>query len=397
MMTTHIVEIVPEMLPVPPTKGGAVELYVHEITRRLMNDYEVTVISRPSDSVGEPGITYIGIPWSQLDSICFKLKQSLPKKNPIRIISKIQNVYNYSRRVLSHLSTDSEFVHIHNDPNLVTPIRKKLPDSKIILHMHNDHLCEPGFLRKRYLLAVNQADRIICVSQHVKNRILDMYPFLKEKLRTVHNGIDTTTFKKYREWKEVITEYSLVENKVVLYVGRINKEKGVHVLIDAVKILIKDDPEIKLLIVGSSWFSESPKTEYIKQLHESTKSIRNNIIFTGFINGPKLYHIYSASTVFVSPGIWDEPFSLVTLEAQSSSVPVVCTDNGGPTEIVIHNETGLIIPRGDSARMADAIKTILYDKSIRIKMGKKARERAVEVFEWSKIMKELIDVFRGIK
>ena len=331
-----LAEVVPEMLPVPPVKGGAVETLVYDLAMELKRKYDVTVVSRPSGSKRKDGIRYIYIPESRIDRALYALKKNSSRKNPIRHLAKAQNVYFYAMRAAKAMGNRFDVIHVHNDPNMIPLIRKYNPESIILLHMHNDHLVDSRMLRGRYSGILGMVDLVLCVSDYIRNRIVAEYPQADAKCITLHNGVDVKRFRDYGAASDskVRSELGIGKSKMVLYTGRLIPEKGVHILIKAMKRLLKKFPDSKLVICGSSWFGDESKTPYIRELEQLSMEIKNNVIFTGYIPQEKLARIYSAADLFVCPSIWPEPFALVCLEALASCTKTVMTRVGGITESV---------------------------------------------------------------
>src|SRR5690606_13649430 len=94
-----IAVVVPELLPVPPVQGGAIESWVHEMTA-LMDKAarHLMVVSRPAGTPGLPHVDYVGVPWTRTERLFSRMKDAAGRKNPLRYFAKIQNVWSYSRR-----------------------------------------------------------------------------------------------------------------------------------------------------------------------------------------------------------------------------------------------------------------------------------------------------------
>ena len=92
--------VVPELLPVPPVKGGAVEHWVHEVSKRLdQSTYDITIVSRPANAAGLENIHYLTIPWTKTEQFFHRIKEKVTWRNPLRYLAKIQNVASYGLRV----------------------------------------------------------------------------------------------------------------------------------------------------------------------------------------------------------------------------------------------------------------------------------------------------------
>jgi len=391
-----IAQVVPEKLPVPPVKGGAVETSVYEVSKALQHKHDITIFSRPAAMSPNNDITYEWIPFTIIEKLFESIINRFSKLNPLRILAKIHNVFFYSLRVGIRLNNKFDIVHIQNDPNFVPIIKFFNKRSKIILHMHNDHLIVRHIFKIWYSNILKNVDMILGVSNYVKSGIIRLYPKVKNKCFTVYNGTNTNLFKPYsNEVNQKIREkYNIGTSPLILYVGRINFNKGVHILINAMRRVIKQNiPNAKLVIVGSSWFKESKKTKYIIQLERLSEDIKDNILFTGYLSGSILYHLYSSADIFVCPSLWNEPFGLILLEAQASGTPVISTDRGGMPEIVKNGKTGVIIPANNDTILADNIIKLLENDIECRAMGKNGRAVVLKNYDWEHVALNLNKYF----
>jgi glycosyltransferase involved in cell wall biosynthesis len=94
--------------------------------------------------------------------------------------------------------------------------------------------------------------------------------------------------------------------------------------------------------------------------------------------------------------VWNEAFGIPIIEAMATGVPVVATRGGGIPEVVVDGETGLLVERGDASALAEAILRILSNENLRTSMGRAARKRAVELFSWEKISRDLLVQYENL-
>ena len=177
---------------------------------------------------------------------------------------------------------------------------------------------------------------------------------------------------------------------VLLTLTRLVPRKGIDILIKAVKILIKDYPELLLLIAGSG-----RDLQRLKGLaKDSTESIR----FLGEISEGRLPDLYRASDIFCMPcrsrwgGLEQEGFGIVFLEAAASGIPQIAGKSGGSADAVSNNETGLIVndPK-DPRQLAQSIEALLKDSEKLTRMGSAARKRAESYFSYDQLSESLIE------
>jgi spore coat protein SA len=382
--------VVPELLPVPPVKGGAVEHWVHEVSKRLNQDkYDITIVSRPANTVGVFGIAYIEIVWTKAEKLFHRLKEKTTWRNPLRFLAKIQNVASYGSR-MAKLVRNFDLVIIHNEPNLLLFMKKK-SNQKIILHMHNEHL-GIKLLKPFYRHALKKVDSVICVSDYIRHCAIKHFPEYAQKFTVVFNATDPEIFKPYGNETKIklknIIDFE-TDKTYLLYVGRLAEVKGVHVLIEAFQHINKCLPSTRLVIVGSSFFGGAVKTAYEQSLVDLAKPVSQAIIFTGFIPHEKLKYLYSAIDLVVLPSVWQDPCPLVVLEAMASGTCLVATNVGGVPEVLKDGLNGLLVEPGDVDGLNQAVCEILANPIKKAEIEKAARDQIVANYSWNRLVKEL--------
>jgi spore coat protein SA len=395
---SSIAFVVPEMLPVPPTRGGAVEHWVHEASARMVSrSHRIAMVSRPAGVAGIAGVQYIGIPWTRSEQACHWLKERTSHKNPLRHLAKIQNVWSYGRRAAQAVR-GFDITYLHNEPNVLLFLRRQAGE-RIVLHMHNDHLSLRAF-RSLYGRALSKADAVICVSDFIRRRAIAQFPEHAGRFKVVENGTDASTFRPYGEeaWRQLSGALTLDRSRqYVLYVGRLTPIKGVHVLIEAFREVFRRNPRARLLIVGSSFFEGAAKTPYERQLVELAAPISDAIVFTGYLPHSTLKYLYSACDVSVVPSVWDEPSGLVVLEAMASGTCVVASKVGGIPELIDPERTGVLVAPSDPRALSSAVSGLLDNAERRRSMEIAAREAVVKRYSWERVVSEVESVFGALQ
>jgi spore coat protein SA len=390
--------VVPELLPVPPVKGGAVEHWVDEASRRMVTaDCRLAIISRPAGIAGFDGIEYIGIPWTGTERFFSRIKDCVTWKNPLRYLAKIQNVYSYGQRV-AKVVQDFDLVYLHNEPNILIFLYKQ-PGQKIVLHMHNDHLSMPLF-RPFYRRALAKVDRVICVSDYIRRQAASHFPEYADKFCVVFNATDPNVFKPYgdeaaRQLEGVVqTEPG---KQYLLYVGRLTPVKGVHVLIKAFSEIHRRMPNVRLIITGSSFFGGAAKTAYEQQLVDLAEPVSNAIVFTGYLPHDQLKYLYSIVDMIVLPSVWQDPCPLVVLEAMASGTCLLSTAVGGVPEVMVNGQTGVLIEPDNAEILTEAVCNTLCDAESIDEMQINAREKIIRGYTWNRLIGELNCLFGSLK
>ncbi|AFY78525.1 glycosyltransferase [Pleurocapsa sp. PCC 7327] len=212
----------------------------------------------------------------------------------------------------------------------------------------------------------------------------------KGKIKIIPCGTDIEHFGGIdREEARVLLGFES-DAKVVLYVGRFDKRKGIETLVRAVNASEwRDDPRLKLVIGGGSRPGQSDGIE-----RERIEGIVNELglaektLFPGRIGDRELPIYYAAADVCVVPSHY-EPFGLVAIEAMASGTPVIASDVGGLQFTVVSEETGLLAPPKDFESFAVAIDRILSNLEWRNFLGRNARKRVEKKFSWKGVASQL--------
>lgn len=217
-------------------------------------------------------------------------------------------------------------------------------------------------------LTVKSADGAISISRYLQGELKRETGLDSE---VVYPAIDYHRFHTGLDGTRVRAKYQLDDRPLVLYVGRISPHKGVHLLLQAFREVIKEVPKARLLVVGEPTFPA-----YLRKL----KGLGGNtVVFAGFVPDEELPFYYAASQVYATATLW-EGFNLPLAEAQASGKPVVAFDLGPHPEVVIHGESGFLVPVRDTGALAQATIKLLKNAKLRGSMGEKAHHLVKERF-----------------
>jgi glycosyltransferase involved in cell wall biosynthesis len=184
-----------------------------------------------------------------------------------------------------------------------------------------------------------------------------------EKIKLYPRGVDTERFTPAKASPALRDALGIEdESALLLYVGRVSKEKNLHVLVEAMQTLRERNCDVTLLVVGDG--------PYRKEMEH--KLAAHCVVFTGYKSGDELAALFATSDVFVFPSTTDT-FGNVVLEAQASGLPVIVSGVGGPREVIVPNETGVVAPSVTGAAFAEAIEEIVRNPARRRTMGAAAR------------------------
>jgi spore coat protein SA len=357
-----IAAIMPEIEPFSNV-GGAMSRWAYETFKRFSTDVDVTtVFSRPVLRHPFPDRKI------RIQTIYSGFYSMVPGAEPFmrrRFLGEV------SRKLRGRFDA----VLIYNRPDYIPAIRTVDRGVKIALVLGNDHLIT-GRPREVCRNAARSCDLIIGCSNYVCNGIRAAFPEVGSKLVTLYFGVDTKVF--HPDENAGVSEKSM-GGKTVLFVGRLVEEKGVHLLIEAMKIVFKEMPAAKLIIVGSAWFGSNKRTDYVRHLRQLAVGSQDRISFTGYVRGDRVGEIYRNAAVFVSPSVWNEPFGNMNLEAMASGLAVITSNRGGIPEAV--GDAAILVEPENVGLMAEKIIYFLTHDDSRREWGRKARTRA-ERFSW---------------
>ena len=230
----------------------------------------------------------------------------------------------------------------------------------------NDPTIE-DLVRRFTIWYYDQAEIIFCPSQSTADELVG-WGLAASKMRVFPRGIDIDHFHPSKRNGFFSQDADAERSLRLVYVGRVSREKDLHVLEKAYRgILERTDRRVHLVVVGDG--------PYRAEMEANMKGLP--VTFTGYLDGEDLASAYASSDIFVFPSTTDT-FGNVVLEAQASGLPVIVSDRGGPCENMIHGETGLITIGEDEESFAAAILSLANDDTRRTHMSKAARDYVEE-------------------
>lgn len=233
--------------------------------------------------------------------------------------------------------------------------------------------------------ATEYANTIVTISKDSKQLTESMFPETKEKIIWIRNGVDSHVFLKNDkiDKKQVLNSLGIEDkyDRIVTFVGKLTKFKGVDVLLDAAKIYEKDN--ILTMIAGDG--------ELRDELKEQAKRLNlKNVLFLGNQPQNKLNEIYNIADCSCVPSR-GEPFGLVAAEAMLCGTPVIATNDGGLVDFVTP-DVGILIDPDRPDELAEAVEKILNKE---IKFDRKAiSEKIKKLYSQDAIIDEFIDIYK---
>jgi glycosyltransferase involved in cell wall biosynthesis len=187
---------------------------------------------------------------------------------------------------------------------------------------------------------------------------------------------------------------------VVLFVGRLERRKGVLDLFEAIPQVLKAFPRARFRLAGADnsdddGFRASHGLDYLSYFRKRHPAAAASVDFLGHVEEARLRALYRNCDVFVAPSIY-ESFGLIYLEAMDQARPVVACNAGGPTDVVDDGVTGLLVPPAAPRRLAEALQRLLGDPGARREMGRAGRERLLARFTHRHMAEGFVSVYRRL-
>lgn len=370
-----------EKLPVPPIEGGAIQIYLSAILPTLAQDHEITVFSLHNDRLPQY-------------EICGNVRH-------IRVKGKTAD--EYIKNIKKQISNEYDLIHVFNRPLWVLYLSKVAPESAFSLSLHNEMFTQKKIDSARAQQCIDRVKFICTVSKFIADDVKNMYPSAEPKLNVIYSAVDVDQFHpiwsaKAQEQRKILRiKYGIDECKVVLYVGRLCKKKGTHILMNAMKTVFEANPKTALMLVGSKWYGKNSTDEYIQELQVLSRELPGPVIFTGFLPPAEIPEYYQLGDIFVCASQWREPLARVHYEAMAAGLPIISTDRGGNAEVIEPGVNGFVIQEYDNPLiMAKNINYFIENPEIALKMGKMGRHMAEETYNWDRVANQLLNLFEGI-
>ena len=222
-----------------------------------------------------------------------------------------------------------------------------------------------------------QLDPIIVVSENTRKDLVRDFKVDIKKTRKVLHGIDHLTFRPINGIKRK-------PNQLITTASADVPLKGLIYLIRAYDLLLKDFPELELIVIGK--LRDGPTS---KELNK--RGIKNKVKFVSDLTSNQIAKLYAESTIAVSPSVY-EGFGFPAGEAMSCGIPLVSTNGGSLPEVV--GDAGIIVNHSDPASLYQGIKQLLDNDEKRLVYGKMGRKRVLDKFTWKRAAQELVNVYK---
>ncbi len=284
-----------------------------------------------------------------------------------------------------------DIVHMHWGKDLsLAALAKSLSSRKPKL-VYTRHM---GITRSKkdlyHRLLYGQVDQLLTISQQMRKEALEFLPLEPDQIKLLYLGVPPA--KEQKGSDRCVRLPGRGERRAfhIGMFGRIEHGKGQHLLIEAMAILVARKLDVSATVIGHVM-----DENYFSQLQQILveRGLSERIEFVGFIDDPMAV---MPSFDVVTLLTYCETFGLVLVEAMRTGVAVIGTDAGGVPEIICDEETGLLVPPGDSAALAESLQRLYEDKAQKEQLAHRGKKWADSVFDEEKNFNALMAIFNNL-
>ena len=393
----------------PPNTYGGAGVHVEYLTRELAalegGTHEVQVLSFGQQRVTEGNLKVHGV--------------EVPAELPVQDARHRKFMDTMARDLeMAGRVADTDIVHCHTwYSHLAGCLAKQLAGAKLVVTTHSLEPHRPWKVEQLGTAyhasswvertAYENADGVIAVSSSMATDVQSLYDVPADRVRRIYNGIDLQQYQPTLD-VSVLAKHDIdPEEPFVLFVGRITRQKGILHLVNAIQHL---EPGTQVVLCAGAPDTEEIANEMETLVAEARKAGSHRIIWIDeMLPKDEVITLYSHAAVFCCPSVY-EPFGIINLEAMACKTPVVASAVGGIPEVVVPDETGLLVsfdpvgsgdfepadPEGFSRALADGLNALLTNPARREQMAEASRQRVEEHFSWTHIAEHTLDFYRDL-
>jgi len=312
---------------------------------------------------------------------------------------------------------DADVVHCHTwYTDMGGLLASRLWDLPFVLSIHSLEPLRPwkveqlgnGYHLSTWMerTAMEHADAIIAVSEQTREDVLRLFDVQPARVHVIHNGIDLAEYRPTRSTDALQRHGIDPAGSYVLFVGRITRQKGIIHLVDAIPEI---DPSLQIVLAAGAPDTPEIAREMEARIAEVSARREGVIWIREMLPRPEVIQLYEHAAVFCCPSVY-EPFGIINLEAMACETAVVASRVGGIPEVVVPEETGLLVdltlspgtfeptdPAAFSSGLAAAINRLAADPDLRARMGRQGRQRALDHFSWDAIAATTLNLYRTLR
>lgn len=296
----------------------------------------------------------------------------------------IEEVFRYAQ-VASEIALTKQFEIIHAHDWMTYPAAiaaKRLSSKPMIVHVHATEFDRAGKNGSEMVYTIEregleEADRIVAVSQWTKRVLVKEYHIDPDKIDVVHNGVIAE--------KQSVEIPQYLGSHVVTFLGRITYQKGPEYFVEAAEKVLRIFPDAHFIMAGSG--------DFLPQIIEKVARMRlsSRFHFTGFLKKKEINQVLASTSVYVMPSV-SEPFGITPLEAIQREVPIIISNQSGVSEVMHH---ALKVDFWDVDALSQAICSVLQYESLSGELKRNAG-KAIETITWEKAAQRLNKLYHEL-
>jgi phosphatidyl-myo-inositol alpha-mannosyltransferase len=355
--------------------GGVTEHVAHLAEQFLARGHEVHIVAPSSDDEAEP-ISSVDAPVHRIGRVV-----SIPANGSVARITLSLRSYLQAKRLLQEQQFD--LIHLHEPmmPALPLTVLRHSNTTNVgtfhafrntpLTYFYGKPILRP-FFRKLH--------GHITVSSAARDFVGEYFP---ADYRVIPNGIDFPRFNRRYPSLERLAN----ERPTVLFVGRLEKRKGLKFLLRAWPMVLDRQPNARLVVVGRGRPLEGYRRFAARQGWSPS-----DVVFAGYVPTEDLPRYYQACDVFCAPNTGQESFGIVLLEAMAAGAPIVASDIPGYRDVVSDGEQGLLVERKNPGAIADAVLRLLCNPELRASMRRAGQHKA-QAYDWPRVATQVLDYY----
>ena len=284
-----------------------------------------------------------------------------------------------------------DIIHAHDWLSFPAGIAaKNISGKPLVVHIHATEFDRTGSNPNPVVYAIEKigmekADAVVAVSQFTKNKIIENYGIVPEKIKVVHNAINPNYFDQDTGSPNTLLDLKKAGKKIVLFVGRITLQKGPDYLVRAAQKVLQFNPNVVFIMAGSG--------DMTRQIIEmaANMGIADKFLFAGFLQGNDLKKAYAAADLFVLPSV-SEPFGLVALESLTLKTPILVSKQSGIAEII---QNALKVDFWDVDEIANKILACLTYQGLGATLQEESHKELKKV-SWEKSAQKCVEIYNSL-
>ena len=385
----------------PRWSNDHIPSFVYELSRRLTENFEVTVLvpysygAKVRERIENIEVHRFKYWLGKKDY--FGAQAILPtlRKNPILwplaasfvLCQSWQLIYITKQRKI-------DLIHAHwiVPQGLLAVLYKKFinKDARVLITSHGADIYGLKSISAIKKWVLTGCSAVSVVSRAIREEVNTLRLPAQVPVEVIPMGVDLTLFHPSKADPAIRRRYGPA-GPLMLFVGRLTEKKGVAYLLRAMPAILDRCPAAKLLIIGYGELEES-----LKELATELGLMESSVLFAGAVQNAELPRYYASADLFISPSITaaggdQEGFGLVFVEAMGSGCLTVASDLPAITDIVIHGKTGFIVPQKDSQAIADTVIDLWQNQGPAQPIRTAARQYVLERYDWFAISQKYVD------